>query len=72
MFGLIPDLEKEVIPETGYSIEEIEQKMKTGKYLEKAPGPSWLKRILVLGKPIAVKEKERLHGILKRQGYVML
>ena len=72
LFGLIPDLEKEVIPETGYSIEEIEQKMKTGKYLVKAPWSSSGKGILVLGKPIAVKEKERLHGILKRQGYVML
>lgn len=38
LFGLIPDLEKEVIPETGYSIEEIEQKMKTGKI----PGESTL------------------------------
>ena len=72
LFGLIPDLEKEVIPETGYSIEEIEQKMKTGKYLVKAPWSSSGKGILTLGKPIAVKEKERLHGILKRQGYVML
>ena len=49
-----------------------EEDEEAGKYLVKAPWPSSGKGILVLGKPIAVKEKERLHGILKRQGYVML
>lgn len=72
LFALIPDLEQEVIPEICYSIEEIEQKMESGKYLVKAPWSSSGKGILGLEKPIAVKEKERLHGILKRQGYVML
>lgn len=72
MFGLIPDLAKEVIPDICYSVEEIEQKMLTGQYLVKAPWSSSGRGILVLEKPIAVKEKEWLHGILKRQGYVML
>lgn len=58
LFGLIPDLEKEVIPETGYSIEEIEQKMKTGKYLVKAPWSSSGKGILVLRKTYCC-ERER-------------
>lgn len=72
LFDLIPDLEREVIPEICYSIEEVERKMEAGKYLVKAPWSSSGKGILGLEKPISVKEKERLHGILKRQGYVML
>lgn len=66
------ELNPMMLPELCYSIDDVEQKMKDGDYLAKAPWSSSGKGILTLKKPLVVKEKEWLSGILKSQGYLML
>ena len=72
LFEVIPGLEEEIIPRICYSVEEIEQEVRDGEYLIKAPWSSSGKGLLALSGGVGVKEKEWLSGMLRRQGYLML
>lgn len=72
LMQVLPELERDILPQICYSIEEIGEQIRGGSYLIKAPWSSSGKGLLALAFRMAEKEKEWLKGMLRRQGYLML
>ncbi|MDE6451426.1 MAG: hypothetical protein K2L23_03905, partial [Odoribacter sp.] len=72
LLRVLPETEIEVLPRICLSLEEIEQNIKDGAYLVKAPWSSSGKGLLGVSGQLGRKEKEWLAGMLHRQGYLML
>lgn len=68
----LPFIEKSIIPRVCQRITEIEEFIREGSYIVKAPWSSSGKGILCVEKSLAEKEKEWISGMLGRQGYLML
>lgn len=69
---LLPFVEKNILSQVCFSMAEIEKCVSNGKYIVKAPWSSSGKGLLMVEGTLAVKEKEWLGGMLRRQGYLMV
>lgn len=66
-------VEKETLPVVCYTMQDIENTAKDGRFLAKAPWSSSGRGLLKIGREgITSKSREWLGGILKKQGYVMV
>lgn len=72
LLDVLPFIEKSIVPEVCFSIEDIERRFSGEEYLVKAPWSSSGKGILMLKEKPGIKEKEWLRGMFRRQGYLML
>lgn len=66
------DIEKDITPSICHSIAEIAELVGEGHYIAKAPWSSSGRGLLSLSGQPTVKEKEWLHGILRKQKYITI
>ena len=72
LLNRLPFLKNDILPKICFSLDEINEWIRDGKYIAKAPWSSSGKGLLALEQRLGSKEREWLGGILRRQGYLML
>lgn len=68
----LPFVERCIIPQVCYSIDEIVQNIAEGGFIVKAPWSSSGRGLLAVERTVDLKQKQWLAGMFRRQGYMML
>lgn len=69
---LLPGIETGIVPRICHRLEEIEELVRKGRWMAKAPWSSSGKGLLALHASLGAKECKWLSGVLHKQGYVMV